>query len=320
MISKKPAAVWSVSNWLVLFGNGYGDSVIVRHSLGALAGRLNATLLCHEGSHRFLVNDLAFNKIVAVEMWWGEIGRDFDANSVLPMVAECDGFIAAVPWISAAVRQLRRDLKPRVSIGHFPEYDVYIPVDNTINNVELNFKFVKLFDPQADVLKCWLPPVFTPRVQDYVGELLCCLPTQAIPFAIHVDTMEAKMWSDQGWRFALDAFLDAHPHHVGLLVGYQQRDVFPALHHDRVIPLIGLSLEASMCVVSRSRFFVGVDSCMLHVADSFRRAGVGIFLRTRPEEFGFFNSPHKHLQFDGKPLESAVPELIAALEWAAQEP
>jgi ADP-heptose:LPS heptosyltransferase len=66
-----------------------------------------------------------------------------------------------------------------------------------------------------------------------------------------------------------------------------------------VIPCYGLSLASSCCLVAESDFFIGIDSCMLHVADLARVPGVGLFGPTNVKEFGFYIGPHIMIQGAG---------------------
>ena len=52
-------------------------------------------------------------------------------------------------------------------------------------------------------------------------------------------------------------------------------------------------------LVAQANFFLGVDSCMLHVADFCRVPSIGIFGPTQADEFGFRLGPNITIQADG---------------------
>jgi ADP-heptose:LPS heptosyltransferase len=66
--------------------------------------------------------------------------------------------------------------------------------------------------------------------------------------------------------------------------------------------------------VAESDFFIGVDSCMLHVADIARVPGVGLFGPTNVKEFGFYIGPHIMIQGDGSMDKIPVEMVIKALD------
>jgi ADP-heptose:LPS heptosyltransferase len=116
-----------------------------------------------------------------------------------------------------------------------------------------------------------------------------------------MDTRANKNWDENRWVESLDAFLDKHTDFIALLVGRPKRPVDTARWRNasRVIPCYGLSLPSSCCLVAESDFFIGIDSCMLHVADMARVPGVGLFGPTNAKEFGFYIGPHIMIQADG---------------------
>jgi ADP-heptose:LPS heptosyltransferase len=69
-----------------------------------------------------------------------------------------------------------------------------------------------------------------------------------------------------------------------------------------------------MGLVGEADLFVGVDSCMLHVADLFRVPGVGLFGPTRPRQWGFRFGLHRHVVTEGDMSEIREDEVLGALE------
>jgi len=107
-----------------------------------------------------------------------------------------------------------------------------------------------------------------------------------------------------------------------LLVGRPERTVDTAQWRNasRVIPCYGLSLPSSCCLVAESDFFIGIDSCMLHVADMARVPGVGLFGPTNAKEFGFYIGPHIMIQADGSMDKIAVDIVAEALNQLVAAP
>jgi len=72
--------------------------------------------------------------------------------------------------------------------------------------------------------------------------------------------------------------------------------------------------------VAESDLFVGVDSCMLHVADMARIPGVGLFGPTNAKEFGFYIGPHIMIQAEGSMEKIGAGQVTEALNRLVAQP
>ncbi len=301
-----------IADWVVFFANGYGDTLSARPALYALAHSLpgRKTLICHRGAH-FLIHDLGFDEIVAVDMLRGADGREFDVAALVGRLQRGGGFVAAVPWATASLRRLKSALEPRLSVGHFADYDIHVPFDAAINTIELTFRLASLFG-EAKGRAPRRPPQFSDPICAYVDSLLEPLPADAVKWALHFDTAPAKMWNDADWRATLALFFSSRPNHFGLIVGSHATDTVPQDVSAQIVPLLGLPIEAAMRLVSRCDAFAGVNSCMLHVADAHLIPGVALFKSTNPAEFGFYYANSVHVDLAVEP-EDAVARFAAAM-------
>src|SRR5262249_20671340 len=130
---------------------------------------------------------------------------------------------------------------------------------------------------------------------------------------MHAETNPAKMWCHEKWRYVITNFLRVRPQFVVLVVGLTSAAQHIPQISNRVIPCCGLPLNMSMCLVANSDLFVGVDSCMLHVADISRVPGVGLFGPTCSNEWGFRFSQHRHVTGEGTMEEICQDDVLAAL-------
>ena len=65
----------------------------------------------------------------------------------------------------------------------------------------------------------------------------------------------------------MDLFLACNSDFVVMLLGKSGESLQHLQIGHRVIPCYGLPLETSLALVALSDLFVGVDSCLLHMAD-----------------------------------------------------
>ena len=103
------------------------------------------------------------------------------------------------------------------------------------------------------------------------------IPTGFRILVVHADTQEEKMWTPQLFAKAIDAVLDYFSGLVVLIVGYNPSILIGGPHASRIIPCFGLPFANSCGIVKGAHLFLGVDSCMLHVADFSLVPSVGLF-------------------------------------------
>jgi ADP-heptose:LPS heptosyltransferase len=139
---------------------------------------------------------------------------------------------------------------------------------------------------------------------------------------IHTETKSQKSWSDAGWSEfcrrvrAEDAavvicLIDASPP-SGALAAFFEED-------DRVIHHNCGSFATAAGLVAAADWFVGVDSCFLHVADLQGIPAVGLFRSTRHQEFGLrFTHMSRHVTIVDGP--ECVEEVWSAWSSLARQP
>ena len=288
---------------LAFICNGYGDNFLNLPALRALCrlfeGRL--TLVCRQGPDLFCFDDLVVNRRITLDARFNGVDYEFDAVAAAAEIGECDLFLSLVPWSSSSLSDLLAAWGDLVSIGFFENYTHRLRRDYDKPSADLAFDIVRSLRPDYQ-LHDFVEPLRYPteRRQD-VHEILSLLEPGTRTLSVHMDTHAHKTWDETRWVKSLDEFLDKHPDFVVLLVGRPQRpvDTEQWRNSGRVIPCYGLSLSASCCLVAESDFFIGIDSCMLHVADIARVPGVGLFGPTNAKEFGFYIGPHVMIQADG---------------------
>ena len=128
------------------------------------------------------------------------------------------------------------------------------------------------------------------------------------------------MWAPRKFISVLDKFLDRHPDYVAFVFDPERYGLDAGKHGNRVFPLpcSEITLARSFAILSETDLFLGVDSCMLHLADLYRIPGVGLFGPTDPLEFGFRFGPHKHI-YSGQAMEDiSESDVLSALEELAE--
>src|SRR5215510_10775190 len=302
---------------LAFFFNGYGDNYLNLPALRALCrlfeGRL--TLVCRQGPDLFCFDDLVVNRKITLDARFNGEDYQFDAVAAAAEIGQCDLFLSLVPWSSSSLSSLLEAWGDIVSIGFFENYTRRLRLDYDKPSADLAFDIVRSLRPDYQLHDFLEPLRYPTERRQNVHEIFSMLEPGTRTLSVHMDTRTHKNWDENRWVESLDAFLDKHTDFIALLVGSPERRVDTAQWRNacRVIPCYGLSLPSSCCLVAESDFFIGIDSCMLHVADIARVPGVGLFGPTNAKEFGFYIGPHIMIQADGSMEKIGVDMVTEAL-------
>ena len=288
-------------NPVILFANGIGDGVMNLPALRALAlhfgGR--ATLVTHEGEEAFFFDELPLRGRVGVTFTSEPRGsRHIPVDQLRCKLSDCDMLISLVPWWSPSLGELLSEIRPAYSVGFFPAFRTYVPLNYEKHSADLAFDIVKSLWPEARIDDFVAPPQFPSKAQAFVAALRGLFPAGSKFLAVHAETCAPKMWPWDRFARVIDRFLDDREDFAAIVVS----DRSPYLRdmrnyaQGRVLPCFGLPLSCACAVVASADLFLGIDSCMLHVADFARTPGVGIFGPTNSAEFGFRVGPNITLQ------------------------
>lgn len=312
---------------VAFFLHGIGDAVLVLPALRAMAHAFPGwlTLLCERGVHELLFRDLHVGRVVHLDDHLpepaGEVRdpRDLDLDAVGLAVAtgRCDVFFALVPWRSRSLNQLVRLLRPAGTVGLAEGWTRSVPRDRS------RHAFCQAFDVARHVrddlsLERFAQPALLPAEATAAARrIVAAFPAGARLVVLHGETAAHKRARPDQLRAAVAALLAADARHWVLLVDRSGAGTVDWLADDRLIPCGRLPLAVCMALVASAHLFVGVDSCMLHVADLARTPGIGLFAATGPEEFGFRFSAGRHIRDVGTRADLARQVLAMASELRA---
>lgn len=274
---------------LVLFHNGHGDYVLAlpaMRALCALAPR-PLVLVFGEGPQLVLVRELAADLVIAVPYTANWPQKDFDPAPILAQVDGCDLFVSLCPYDCSGQDRLLRQLSPRRSIGFMEGFGERIDYRAQAHEVDVVFGIAQAIAPEARVEEYAAPVQLSQAADEAALRMRTALGTRSTLIVAHIDTRPDKAFPRQRFDRILHRWLDADAHRFALLINEQRADWPAAGAGGRCGFLRGASLENSMAATKHADLFVGVDSCMLHVADFERRGGIGLFGPSDPRRYGF---------------------------------
>ncbi len=300
------------------FLNARGDHLLSLPALRALADACRRrgdrfVLVARRGYSGIFFRDVRADLVVEVDAVYHEDAYRFDTTRVLRDLLDqrpATTFVSLNPWHGADLEQLVDGLRPDVSIGFAPYFDVALPLDFRRHSSDLAFDVVRALDPQAALEPWATPPMLPPDAVATAVTLRRALGDRLL-LVVHPDSKEAKGWTREAWTALVDDWLARHPRGVVFDVGLGDGLLWSRCSaEDRILAGLGLELGDALAVVAAADRFVGVDSCFLHAADLARVPSIGLFGPTDPHEFGFRWAPHRHL---------VAPDLVALPGAAAIE-
>ena len=316
-------------NPAVYVSNKIGDSILTLPTLRALGEMFTAplTLICATKTYELFLHEISPRYVdsTGIADEFGSLENSFDFDTLASQLGAIDVLINAVPWRflwNVDVASLRRHLAPTTSIGFPYDDDVYdIVIEREpMHSADEIFLLAQLFDRSAQIETYARPLPVAPEVQQRVQAMRASLPDGAKVLAVHADSaLWAKQWSVTRFIALLDRFLSRHRDYVAWVVGMGHEDLNVGRERDRVHSYLGQPLDLSMGMVAAADLFVGVDSCMLHVADLARVPGVGLFGPMPSWTWGFRFGPHRHLDGRRRIRDLTVNEVLAPLEELAEE-
>lgn len=254
-----------------LFVNGIGDHLMVLPALRALARLHRARLTYFGQAHaiELIRDELPGVAFVALD-WSRSSSGAYELHS-LDSLAREGGFDRAyslVPWENAHLRRAMQALRAREWIGLTPACDASVDYRVGEHTADLTFRVVRHVAPDLRMEAFSAPP--TARAlggaRRHRGPPL---------LAVHDETLAAKVWPLARLRHVLARFRQLRPEWEVVYVGRRDLglDRAPSLRSRRP----PLPLRIAFARVASASAFVGVDSCMLHLADLHRVPSVALF-------------------------------------------
>ncbi|GAB4197029.1 MAG: hypothetical protein OHK0022_15020 [Roseiflexaceae bacterium] len=299
---------------VVFFRHGLGDCLMTLPSLRALTTLLpEITLICNAGAGELFYAGLPWRDVIEPRATQPGDIWSFPVEDVIERVGRCDLLLSLNPQCPPQLKMLIACFNPPVSLGFTPDFRTAIPWDRDRHSVDAAFKLVQQLDSRLRVEDFAAPPQLSPRALTLARQIYGLLPPNTRVLAVHPDTQARKMWLHDRLNETLQVFLERHPNFAVLVVG-RSKQRFEGRHADRIIPCTSLAIEVAFSLVSMADLFLGIDSCMLHMADLCGVPGVGLFGPTRSCEFGFRFARHRTIQADHDLALIPVGPVLEALE------
>jgi hypothetical protein len=291
----------------VFFANGIGDHLMVLPALRALLSVIvrPVTLFAEPYLRHLVFAELGTERDVPIQLSVVDGRNHFDPDVGRTVSGTIGRFISLNPWHSTDVDRLLAYIDPTSSVGMSREFDLWVPPVMHDHAVDRAFRVVTAIDPTLTIDGFTRPPRLSEHAMAAADDLLGTVPDGCRILAVHNETLPHKVWPAPLLAGTVADHLSSHrdSYVVVLDRGGPTRQIAHQL--PRVIVPDHLPLDVALAVVSRADLFLGVDSCMLHMADLCRVPGVGLFGPGASEplgsgEMGFRFGPHRHVHGSGR--------------------
>lgn len=304
----------ALSMWqrpVVFHINGYGDRLLALPAIRALAQIFGRSLrvLCARGDVAMFLSGIPATTI-EIDAQRMEGGWTFDADRVAEAIGECDLFLSLNTHHGRATDRLLQALAPRHSIGFFDAFSQRLPRRTDLHAIDEAFQVPRIFDPSLSPAEFNGVPAFGAAAERDAAEIAHHIPPQQRILAVHTETVPEKSWPASDFVAVLDQFLGQRGDFIALIVDRAGEGMEDGIQSAGVIPCYRLPLPTAMAIVARATLFLGVDSCMLHVADMARVPGVALFRATSAARFGYRFAPGISVE-PGRPLTGTAAREIA---------
>jgi ADP-heptose:LPS heptosyltransferase len=312
---------------VAIFSMGIGDHLLALPAMRALTNLFDErlSLICQPGAREVFFRDLSLKQVHEIKVQHSfdsvrsEKGKPlrrvrFNANSLVEQVNNRDLLISLNYWHSPSVDELLEKLSPVTTMGFFSQFKFQFSFYGK-HASDVAFSVPQSLDSALRIENFAGPPSVLPAIQEWARTWRTRISGPTKVLGVHAETKPSKMWPVDRFVETLDEFLGRHRDVIVLALGISDLGLDKGKHGERVVPCDKLPLPCVIALMGQADFFLGIDSCLLHVADLFCIPGVGLFGPTKESDYGFRFAPHRHLRgFDGT-MDAITPsQVLNALE------
>ena len=311
-------------NPVVLFANAVGDHVIFAPTLRALAELFpnKITFVSLPNAAPTFFNEIPLkdvvelkSKVANLNSWNlgtkpGDI-QNFDEERIIPLLKGTDLLITPNYWYSSPLDHLINAVSPRVVIGIRPELPINV-FQQKMHSFDQYFCVAKYLCPELNIEGYAYPiHIQTSTLREMKSFDKNNAKDKKI-LVVHMDTKKRKRCSPKLYTEVIEQFLSIREEFLAVIIGLEHEIELASLkNRSRIFDFCGYTLTESFEIIQKANLFIGIDSCMLHVADLSRIPGIGFFGPTSPLHWGFRFSNHYHVNFaDTQPDAGYVVELL----------
>lgn len=259
---------------LVYFRNAIGDAIMTLPTLRALYSHSkNVSIVC-DSAYEFLFQEIDFKHVFHC---------DTSEIPISDQLAEYafDTFVSLSTYHDEQLDAIIHKNNFEYSMGYGGPYDFeYADEHGKSNLFDVYFRCAQTLNPKLKIEDFAAPmepnsPILLEKIRELNQPIV----------VIHTDTKADKEWSPEKFKELITLILDAYPELIVAIVGRPKLDYTSI--SPRVIHVQSDAFQVSWEFVAYSDYFIGIDSCFMHLSDLNNKPGIALFGNTNVSEWGY---------------------------------
>jgi ADP-heptose:LPS heptosyltransferase len=297
---------------LLFFGNAIGDAFMTMPTIRAFFDKFEMISLLCEEDNAYLFIEFEFQHV-----YFAEIHPDCSSVKVsveaLNEIKETnfDIFVSLTTFHNTDLERIMKLVNAKINIGLENRLlDVFgNPASGIFNFIgrsqvekrnmfDVHFKTIKYFYRSLDISDYVKPVSFNQK-----SLLHLSLPKDIYILAIHTDTKIEKTWPARKFYLLINKILTYYKNILACIIGKPKFDF--TVISDRVLQIPDSTIVNSVQLLNNSDFFIGLDSCFMHLADVNNIPSLILYGPTDESEWGFrFNKNNKIIKAKNEKITS----------------
>ena len=313
--SDLPKKIQPIEHIVLVFCNGIGDAFMALPALRALRRVFTKkiTLICCQSHENWWYDELHFDEVLPFDFDVSNQRINFEVNYAYKQIKHVDIVISLLTDKSESLEQLIELWKPKWTAGMFGSHDFVLKCYKDLNMFCACFELMKLIDSSI-VITDFAYPIIIPKPALHTAKLFLnhIIRNNTKILCIHMETKPEKMWSKNSWQQLLNQVLVTLPNYKILIIGLKE-DSSIDKDDKNIISFFGFNLALIAAMLTCADIFIGVDSCMLHLADLAKIPSIGLFGPTDPKRFGCYFTNGRNIHSANKMMDMKVADVLQEL-------
>jgi len=268
---------------LIYYSNAIGDTFMTLPTIRAFSSTYKRVSIICAPVHVYLLQEIAFEEVFLLETSPGTLQESLP-EEVFPELQKrsFDFFISLSSFHNEIIGRIIANNSFKTAIGYVGEcydYELADPYAQT-NMFDVYFKSYSMLNRHAKIEE-YSQPIVPNKTS--MGTLAFAEEFKLV--AVHTDTKPEKMWPESHFIELIRGIIQYAEEIVVLIIGMPKRDY--SFISERVLQHNSTDFEVSWELLTVSDYFIGVDSCFMHIADINNIPSLALFGPSNELEWGF---------------------------------
>ena len=275
---------------LFFFSNAIGDAFMVLPTIRAFKENYQKVSIICDSNYYFLFQEIDFECVFFLY----QIENVIYSNISITTISEIqkkhfDFFISLSSYHNETIEKILKNVNFKVKIGYtgsIYDYEIADPYCKT-NMFDVYFKSFQYFNKEALIIDYSDKIIPKNQILDSNN-----FKNEFKIITVHTDTKPEKTWKSYNFFNLISKIINEYEDVLIVIIGIPKIN-FSSIS-DRIIQFDTPNFFVSWEMLNMSDFFIGLDSCFMHLADINNIPSITLFGETNEAEWGYrFNENGK---------------------------